>query len=98
MKICREIDFSYLTENSWSGAIDTLNTIGEHMKEDELMDLLEEVFEGDIPTATEVNDFLWTKVNDFLWFEDEYIFEALGIKDEDEEDEDEEEDEESEEE
>lgn len=90
MKICREIDFSYLTENSWSGAIDTLNTIGEHMKEDELMDLLEEVFEGDIPTATEVNDF--------LWFEDEYIFEALGIKDEDEEDEDEEEDEESEEE
>lgn len=89
MKICREVDFYELKNHSWSGAIDTLNRIEEEGKEDELMDFLEECF-TETPTDTEVNDL--------LWFDDEYIFEVLGIEDEDEEDEDEEEDEESEEE
>lgn len=86
MKICREVGFNELKEQSWSGAIDTLNRIEEEGKEDELMDFLEECF-VETPTDTEVNDF--------LWFEDEYIFEVLETEDEDE---DEEEDEESEEE
>ena len=38
---------------------------------------LEEVFSDDIPTETEVNDF--------IWFEDDAIFEALDINLEDEE-------------
>lgn len=85
MKICREVGFNELKENSWSGAIDTLNTIEEWGMEDDLMDFLEEVFNREIygiPTETEVNDF--------LWFEDEYIFETLGINAESNEDEDEE--------
>ncbi len=81
MTITKEVSsFSELYENSWSGAISTLDTIQDHDMEDELMKFLEEEFsEG----ASE------TEVNDFLWFEDEYIFDRLGISTEDEEDEEE---------
>ena len=74
--------FSWLLNNCWSGAIDTLNTIMEYNKEDEFMDYLEEMFfesSYEIPTMTELNDF--------LWFDDQTIFEDLGInEDNDEED------------
>lgn len=76
--------FYWLKENCWSGAIDTLNTIEEHNKEDELMDYLEDIWfdsSFEIPTLTELNDF--------LWFDDETIFEDLGINEDDDEDEDE---------
>lgn len=72
-------DFDDLRNNCWSGAIDTLNTVYNHDKEEDLMELIEQEFWGEIPTMTEVNDF--------LWFEDEYIFNALGIDEEDEEEE-----------
>lgn len=72
-------DFEDLRNNCWSGAIDTLNTVYNHDKEEDLMCLIEEEFYMDIPTMTEVNDF--------LWFEDEYIFNALGIDEDEEEDE-----------
>ena len=78
MEIKSDFDFRRLQDNCWSGAIDTLITVYNNDKEDELMSLLEMEFEYDIPTLTEVNDF--------LWFEDEYIFEQLGISDEDEDD------------
>ena len=71
MEIKKECGFSELQEMCWSGAVDTLNTISKHDKEDEFMQYLEEVFSDDIPTKTEVNDF--------IWFEDDAIFEALDI-------------------
>ena len=77
MEIKRECGFNELQEMCWSGAVDTLNTISKHDKEDEFMQYLEEVFYDDIPTETEVNDF--------IWFEDDAIFEALDINLEDEE-------------
>lgn len=83
MEIKSDFDFRRLQNNCWSGAIDTLNTIYNNDKEDELMQLFEMIFEDDIPTLTEVNDL--------LWFEDEWIFEMLGIdtdSDDDEEDKD----------
>jgi hypothetical protein len=73
MKIKKDYDFNDLKTNSWSGAINTLETIEENEKEEELMQLLELTFE-DVPTETEVNDF--------LWFDDDFIFEELGIKEE----------------
>ena len=82
MYIKKEIDFGDLQDMCWSGAIDTLNTIEENRKEDELIALLEEVFCDEMPTVTEVNDF--------LWFESETIFDALGITEDEEEDEEEE--------
>lgn len=83
MEIKNDYGFEDLRDNCWSGAIDTLDKVEEEGKEEELMDLLEEVFEGDIPTLTEVNDY--------LRFEDDEIFERLEIKEDEEEDEGEEE-------
>ena len=77
MYIKKEIDFEDLRNICWCGAIDTLNTIEENWKEDELIGLLEDVFWDEIPTDTEVNDF--------LWFESETIFDALGITEDEEE-------------
>lgn len=72
MDIKKEYDFNELEKNSWSGAISTLEIIKKNNKEDELMQLLEDVFCDNIPSETEVNDF--------LWFDDEYIFESLEIE------------------
>ena len=56
MEIKRDYGFNELQETCWSGAVDTLNTISKHDKEDEFMQYLEEVFYDDIPTDF-VNDF-----------------------------------------
>ena len=75
MKIMKEYDFEELYKDSWSGAINTLDTIMENDMENELMEHLESVFSDQIPTETEVNDY--------LWFESDYIYECLGIDVED---------------
>ena len=80
MYIKQDMNFNDLMNNCWSGAIDTLKTIEEHDKENELMELLEEQWLEEVPTMTEINDY--------LWFEDEAIFEALGISEAEEEKED----------
>lgn len=81
MYIKQDMDFNDLMNNCWSGAIDTLKTVEEYNKEKELMEYLEEIFgtifDDNVPTMTEVNDY--------LWFEDEAIFEALGISETEEE-------------
>ena len=79
MYIKKEYDFNDLMNNCWSGAIDTLKTIEEHDKEDELMAHLEEQWLDEVPTMTEINDY--------LWFDDEFIFECLGISETEEEEE-----------
>lgn len=82
MYIKQDMDFNDLMNNCWSGAINTLKTIEEHGKEDELMAHLEEIFEtnfDNVPTMTEVNDY--------LWFEWETIFESLGISESENEEE-----------
>lgn len=73
MEIKKDYNFNELKENSWSGAIYTLKTIEENEKEGELMELLGDVFEN-VPTETEVNDF--------LWFDNDFIFKELGIQEE----------------
>ena len=87
MRIAREFDFRDLQYNCWE-CEDVLEAVADADMEDALMDLLEEVFNSDVPTLTEVNDF--------LRFDDEFIYTTLGISspyedDEEEEDEDDEE-------
>ena len=60
-----------LKDNSWSGALDTLEDIERADKEEELMAHLEEVFMDKTPTDTEVNDY--------LWHDRQYVYEALGL-------------------
>lgn len=72
MEVIRDYDFYELQENCWSGAIDTLNTIEEHDLEDEFMQFLEEYFCDSTPSMTELNDF--------IRYEDEFIFENIGLE------------------
>ena len=71
MEIRMEIGINELYDMSWSGGRETLDDIFEHDKEEELMNLLEEVFFDNIPSDTEVNDF--------LWFERDMIYEHCGL-------------------
>ena len=72
MKIRREINsFHELADMVWSGAVDTIADIQNANKEDEFMIFLEDVFCDEVPTDTEVNDF--------IWFERDYIYENIGL-------------------
>jgi len=79
MKVIKEYNsFDDLYENSWSGAKDTLEDIINNNLENEFMSNLEniyfcdsELFGGEIPSETEVNDF--------IWFERETIYHDLGL-------------------
>lgn len=77
----KELNFYDLLNECWSGALNTLNTIQEHNKEEELMSFLALDCFSDTPDMTEVNDL--------LWFEDEWIFDMLGISEEEDDDDDE---------
>lgn len=68
-------EFSIDTFPFWSGAKDTIATVREHRKIVELESLIEETFNYKIPTATEINDF--------VWHERDFILTELGIDDED---------------
>jgi argonaute-like protein implicated in RNA metabolism and viral defense len=65
MYIKREVSsFEELRENSWSGAVDTLNRIEELGLENEFMEILEEGFYNCEPTETELNDFIWFETDE----------------------------------
>ena len=72
MEIRKEINgFNELADMVWSGAVDTIADIQNANKEDEFMNFLEAVFCEEVPTDTEVNDF--------IWFERDYIYENIGL-------------------
>lgn len=72
MEIRKEINgFNELADMVWSGAVDTITDIQNTNKEDEFMNFLEAVFCDEVPTDTEVNDF--------IWFERDYIYENIGL-------------------
>lgn len=74
MEIRKEINGFYeLADMVWSGAVDTIADIQNANKENEFMDFLEMVFidREELPTDTEVNDF--------IWFERDYIYENIGL-------------------
>lgn len=69
---------------AWSGAVDTLNRIIDEGKCSDLEYILEELYP---------NGMTETELNDLLWFDSEWVFEVLGISDEEDEEEEDEEDE-----
>lgn len=60
-----------LNFQAWSGAIDTKNTIIDHDKQEDFDYLIEEIYPDGLSE---------TQLNDILWFEEEWIFEQLGIE------------------
>lgn len=79
MIVKKTVDFYDIRDNAWGGATFTLDTIEDKGKEQEFMDLLEELY----PDGADE-----TELNDFIAFEDEYIFECLGISSEEDTEED----------
>ena len=78
MKITYELNLE--TFEAWSGAVDTLEKIKKAGKCDELEAILEDLYPDGMSE---------TQLNDLLWFEDDWIFEMLGISEEEEEEEEE---------
>ena len=74
MKISREMNLRNV--EAWSGAKDTLNKLIELDKCEELEAVLEDIYPDGISE---------TQLNDILWFDDEWIFETLGIEEDEEE-------------
>lgn len=58
---------------AWSGGLETLNTVRERGGVDTLTVICEDIFFGDIPTETTINDW--------LWFDSDFIYQALGYDD-----------------
>ncbi len=77
MKTFNEISITDF--DAWSGAVDTKNTIINSDKESEFEALIEELYPDGLSEM---------QLNDILWFESEWIFETLGISEEDEEEDD----------
>lgn len=81
MFIKKDLDFYDLQNECWSNAEDTLAKIAEYDMEDEFMDWLESYYGDEIPTMTELNDL--------LRFEEDFVYESIGLDpDEDDEDDD----------
>ena len=57
--------------NAWSGAVETKETIINEGKAEQFDNLIEELYPDGLTD---------TQLNDLLWFEDEWIFEMLGIE------------------
>lgn len=66
--------------DAWSGAKDTKETILNAGKGEEFDFLIEELYP---------NGLSETQLNDLLWFESDWIYESLGISEEEEENEEE---------
>jgi len=76
MKTYKETDLKNF--DAWSGAEDTKERIINEGKEDEFNNLIDELYPDGIDE---------THLNDLLRFDDVWLFEVLGITEEDEEDE-----------
>lgn len=63
---------------AWSGAIETLNRVIDEGKADELENILTDLYPDGMDE---------TQLNDILWFESDWIYETLGISEEEEEEE-----------
>ena len=70
LSIIKDISDFELKGELWSGALDTVGTVIENDKLPDLMCLLEEMYPEPVGITT---------INDLLWFDDEFIFEQLGI-------------------
>ena len=69
MKVYYELNLH--TFQAWSGAVETLDRIRKEHKVDDLEALLEEIYQDGMDE---------TQLNDLLRFEDQWLFEVLGIR------------------
>ena len=65
-----DMNFGDIYRNAWGGAVDTLNIVLDEGKENDLMELLDELYPDGVDEV---------ELNDFLGYEDAYIFQNLDI-------------------
>jgi hypothetical protein len=75
MKIYNEVA-SLRSFNVWSGAVETQERVINEGKANDFDSLIEELYPDGLTD---------TALNDLLWFEEGWVFEQLGISNEDEE-------------
>ena len=73
-------NFNKIAAMVWSGAVDVCNEIIMQKRENEAMRLIEEMFLEEIPTETQLNDF--------VWFELGHLMHLWDTEDDDEDDDD----------
>lgn len=67
MKVVEEVNsFEAIMENSWSGAVDVCKEICNQHREAEAMQYIEDCFEGEYVTETELNDFIRFNLADMM--------------------------------
>ena len=76
MKIIKEAGITDF--GAWGGAVNTKKKIIDNNKEEEFDELIEELYSDGIDE---------TALNDLLWFESDWIFECLGMTEDEEEEE-----------
>lgn len=70
VRTSNDMNFDDLQENAWGNAANTLEEVENYEKQDELMELLDELYPDGVDE---------TELNDFLAYEDGYIFNMLDI-------------------
>lgn len=68
-------NMTLLNFDAWSGAKDTKETILRENKADDFEALIDELYP---------NGLSETQLNDLLWFESDWIYESLGISEDEE--------------
>jgi len=71
LSIVKEINRWELKDELWSGGLETLKTIIQEDKLQDLMCLLEDMYPEPVSITT---------INDLLWFDDEFIFERIKYR------------------
>ena len=67
MKVVEKVNsFETIMKNSWSGAIDVCKEICKQHREVEAMQYIEDCFEGEYVTETELNDFIRFDLADMM--------------------------------
>lgn len=73
-------DFNAVAAMAWSGAVQVCQEIIMQEREDEAMALIEEIFCEDIPSDTQLNDFIWFELGDLM-----HLWDAEDDEEDDEE-------------
>ena len=67
MKVVEKVNsFEAIMKNSWSGAVDVCKEICKQHREAEAMQYIEDCFEGEYVTETELNDFIRFNLADMM--------------------------------
>ena len=67
MKVVEKVNsFEAIMGNSWSGAVDVCKEICKQHREVEAMQYIEDCFEGEYVTETELNDFIRFDLADMM--------------------------------